>query len=69
MPFDRRFARSMLPVTVLFVSMLWTSGKALRYCSVPVVTIFKNLSVWITAYERAVYGQRISPASRRRSCA
>ena len=60
-PFDRRLARSMLPVTVLFVSMLWTSGKALRYCSVPVVTIFKNLSVFgITAYERAVYGQRIS---------
>ena len=42
-------------------AMLWTSSKALRYCSVPVVTIFKNLSVVaITVYERVVYSDRSS---------
>ena len=42
--FDPKLARKMLPITLLFAAMLWTSSKALRYCSVPVVTIFKNLS-------------------------
>ena len=59
--FDTRLARKMLPVTLLFVAMLWTSSRALRYCSVPVVTIFKNLSVVaITVYERIVYSDRSS---------
>lgn len=59
--FDAQLARRMAPITLLFVSMLWTSSKALRYCSVPVVTIFKNLSVVaITVYERAVYSDRSS---------
>ena len=59
--FDPKLARKMLPITLLFAAMLWTSSKALRYCSVPVVTIFKNLSVVaITGYERLVYSDRSS---------
>ena len=42
---DARLARRMAPITLLFVAMLWTSSRALRRCSVPVVTIFKNLAV------------------------
>ena len=59
--FDPKLARKMLPITLLFAAMLWTSSKALRYCSVPVITIFKNLSVVaITGYERLVYSDRSS---------
>lgn len=59
--FDPKLARKMLPITLLFAVMLWTSSKALRYCSVPVVTIFKNLSVVaITVFERVVYSDRSS---------
>ena len=59
--FDPQLARKMLPITLLFVAMLSTSSKALRFCSVPVVTIFKNLSVVaITVYERVVYSDRSS---------
>lgn len=61
LPLDRRLLRAMLPVTLLFVTMLFTSSRALRHCSVPVVTIFKNSSVvLVTIYEWAVYGQPIS---------
>ena len=47
-------------VTVLFAAMLWTSSRALRFCSVPIVTVFKNVSVvLITLWERVAYGERI----------
>ena len=60
LPFDPALARRMAPVTVMFAAMLWTSSRAFRYCSVPVVTVFKNLSVVaITIWELLVYGQTV----------
>ena len=52
--------RHMAPVTLLFVGMLWTSAQALRSASMPVVTIFKSLSVVsISLYEWHTYGEPI----------
>ena len=60
LPFDPALARRMAPVTAMFAAMLWTSSRAFRYCSVPVVTVFKNLSVVaITIWELFVYGQTV----------
>ena len=58
---DGGLACAMAPVTLFFVAMLWTSSRALRHCSIPVISLFKNLSVaLITAYEWAMYSQPIS---------
>lgn len=51
----------MLPVTALFCLMLWTSGKALRYCSMPLFTVFKNLAVvGTTGWEYYRFGTKVS---------
>lgn len=51
----------MLPVTLLFCAMLWTSGKALRHCSMPLFTVCKNLAVvGTTSYEYFRFGQGLS---------
>lgn len=58
---DLQLLRAMAPVTLLFAAMLGSSSRALRYCSVPVVTIFKNIAVaLITLYEWQVYSQPVS---------
>lgn len=50
---DVSLLRKMAPITLMFAAMLGTSSRALRYSSVPVVTIFKNLSVVaVCAHER-----------------
>lgn len=62
MRMDLQLLRAMVPVTMLFAAMLGSSSRALRYCSVPVVTIFKNISVaLVTVYEWRVYAQPVSP--------
>jgi GDP-mannose transporter len=51
----------MAPVTILFCLMLWTSGKALRYCSMPLFTVCKNLAVvGTTTYEYFRFGAAVS---------
>jgi len=53
----------MIPVTATFGLMLWTSSKALRFCSMPLFTVFKNLAVLgTTAYEWARFGVAVSRA-------
>lgn len=54
--------RTMAPITLLFAAMLGTSSRALRYSSVPVVTIFKNLAVVsVCLYEWRVDRQPLTP--------
>ena len=58
---DLPLLRAMVPITLLFAAMLGTSSRALRLNSVPVVTIFKNLSVVaVCVYEHFVFKQRIT---------
>jgi len=60
-PFSTDVLRSMAPVTVLFSLMLWTSGKALRFVSMPTFTVFKNLAVvGTTAWEFFRFGNKVS---------
>ena len=39
-----------LPISTLLVGMIYTGTKALQYLSVPVYTIFKNLTIIVIAY-------------------
>ena len=47
-PFQMDIAKAWLPCNILFVSMLTTGFFALRFVSVPMVTIFKNMSNMVT---------------------
>jgi multidrug transporter EmrE-like cation transporter len=43
------------PVSFLLVGMIYTGSKALQYLSIPVYTIFKNLTIIITAYGEVLW--------------
>lgn len=43
------------PVSLLLVGMIYTGSKALQYLSIPVYTIFKNLTIIITAYGEVLW--------------
>jgi GDP-mannose transporter len=42
-------------VSVFFVGMIYTSTKALQFLSVPVYTIFKNLTIIVIAYGEVLW--------------
>ncbi|EFQ97499.1 GDP-mannose transporter [Nannizzia gypsea CBS 118893] len=51
-----------LPVSVFFVSMIYTSTKSLQFLSVPVYTIFKNLTIIVIAYGEVLwFGGTVTP--------
>ncbi|KIW12668.1 hypothetical protein PV08_09946 [Exophiala spinifera] len=51
-----------LPVSVVFVGMIYTSTKALQFLSVPVYTIFKNLTIIVIAYGEVLwFGGHVTP--------
>ena len=59
--FQVDIAKKWLPCNILFVSMLCTGFMALRFVSVPMVTIFKNMSNLITVTgDYLIFGQPIS---------
>lgn len=48
-------------MAILMAIMLYTGSKALQFLSVPVFTIFKNLSIIIVAYgETKVFGGHVT---------
>eukprot|EP00042_Codosiga_hollandica_P024491 m.103348 g.103348 ORF g.103348 m.103348 type:complete len:323 (-) comp51568_c0_seq1:166-1134(-) len=50
-----------MPVTVLFAVMLFSGSKTLAYLSIPIVTVFKNMTNLLIAYgDWAWFGQTIS---------
>lgn len=50
-----------LPVTILLVGMIYTATKALKFLSIPVYTIFKNLAIIFIAYgEKLVFGNPVT---------
>lgn len=52
------------PISVLLVGMIYTGTKALQFLSVPVYTIFKNLTIIVIAYGEVLwFGGSVSPAS------
>ncbi|KZF25872.1 GDP-mannose transporter [Xylona heveae TC161] len=50
------------PVSVFFVGMIYTSTKSLQFLSVPVYTIFKNLTIIVIAYGEVLwFGGSLTP--------
>ncbi|KAG6039357.1 GDP-mannose transporter 2 [Claviceps citrina] len=61
-PFDSLKAKTWFPVALMLVAMIYTGNKALQFLSVPVYTIFKNLTIIVIAYgEVFLFGSSVSP--------
>nr|ADE10074.1 DUF6 [Tremella fuciformis] len=48
--FDKNDAKAWWPISSLLVAVIYTGSKALQYLSIPVYTIFKNLTIILIAY-------------------
>ncbi|KAG5915444.1 GDP-mannose transporter into the lumen of the Golgi [Claviceps africana] len=60
--FDPVKARKWFPISLLLVGMIYTSTKALQFLSVPVYTIFKNLTIIVIAYGEVLwFGGNVTP--------
>lgn len=57
-----RDVRTWFPISALMALMLYTGGKSLQYLTVPLFTIFKNLTIILVAYgEKLVFGSTVTP--------
>ncbi|KAI6001051.1 hypothetical protein F5J12DRAFT_723929 [Pisolithus orientalis] len=48
--FDTKDAKTWFPISALLVSVIYTGSKSLQYLSIPIYTIFKNLTIILIAY-------------------
>ncbi|KAF9221414.1 UDP-galactose transporter [Gyrodon lividus] len=53
--FDTQDAKAWFPISVLLVSVIYTGSKSLQYLSIPVYTIFKNLTIILIAYGEVMW--------------
>lgn len=53
--FNMDEARKWFPISLLLIIMIYTSSKALQYLSIPVYTIFKNLTIILIAYGEVLW--------------
>jgi GDP-mannose transporter len=61
-PFDSDRAKKWFPISLLLVGMIYSSTKALQFLSVPVYTIFKNLTIIVIAYGEVLwFGGGVTP--------
>ncbi|CAM1510306.1 Fc.00g006410.m01.CDS01 [Cosmosporella sp. VM-42] len=61
-PFDSDKAKKWFPISLLLVGMIYTSTKSLQFLSVPVYTIFKNLTIIVIAYGEVLwFGGNVTP--------
>jgi len=62
--FEWKMAMAWLPVNIIFVGMLSSSFFALRYLSVPMITVFKQLSNFLTLLgEWYLFGHTATPGA------
>ncbi|ETS77311.1 GDP-mannose transporter [Pestalotiopsis fici W106-1] len=54
-PFDVGKAQRWFTISVLLVGQIYTGNKALQFLSVPVFTIFKNLTIIVIAYGEVLW--------------
>jgi len=60
--FDLRDAKAWFPISFLLVSVIYTGSKSLQFLSIPVYTIFKNLTIIFIAYGEVIWwGGRVTP--------
>ncbi|KAH8168461.1 GDP-mannose transporter [Sarocladium implicatum] len=61
-PFEQEKAKKWFPISCLLVGMIYTGNRSLQYLSVPVYTIFKNLTIIAIAYgEVWVFDSKVTP--------
>ncbi|KAG8220865.1 hypothetical protein J3R82DRAFT_2360 [Butyriboletus roseoflavus] len=53
--FDIQDAKAWFPVSALLVSVIYTGSKSLQYLTIPVYTIFKNLTIILIAYGEVMW--------------
>lgn len=53
--FDSKDARVWFPISALLVSVIYTGSKSLQYLSIPIYTIFKNLTIILIAYGEVLW--------------
>ncbi|GAA5873036.1 hypothetical protein JCM3774_000320, partial [Rhodotorula dairenensis] len=59
---DREDARRWFPISFMLVLVIYTGSKSLQYLSVPVYTIFKNLTIILIAYGEVLwFGGSVTP--------
>jgi len=59
--FDSKDAKAWFPISFLLVSVIYTGSKSLQYLSIPVYTIFKNLTIILIAYGEVIwFGGRVT---------
>jgi len=59
--FDVQDAKAWFPISFLLVSVIYTGSKSLQFLSIPVYTIFKNLTIILIAYGEVLwFGGRVT---------
>ncbi|KAH9852099.1 UDP-galactose transporter [Lenzites betulinus] len=59
--FDSKDAKNWFPISVMLVGVIYTGSKSLQYLSIPVYTIFKNLTIILIAYGEVIwFGGRVT---------
>jgi len=59
--FDSGDAKRWFPISFLLVSVIYTGSKSLQFLSIPVYTIFKNLTIILIAYGEVLwFGGRVT---------
>ncbi|KAF2115049.1 hypothetical protein BDV96DRAFT_493992 [Lophiotrema nucula] len=53
--FNSDEAKKWFPISLLLIGMIYTSTKALKFLSIPVYTIFKNLTIILIAYGEVLW--------------
>lgn len=53
--FNNEDAKYWSPIAMLLVAMIYTSSKALQFLSIPIYTIFKNLTIILIAYGEVIW--------------
>ncbi|KAF9104325.1 GDP-mannose transporter [Mortierella sp. GBA35] len=52
---DRAEAKKWFPISLTLVAMVYTGSKSLQYLSIPLYTIFKNLTIILIAYGEVLW--------------
>lgn len=59
--FDMKDAKTWFPISFLLVLVIYTGSKSLQFLSIPVYTIFKNLTIILIAYGEVLwFGGRVT---------
>ncbi|KAJ7257883.1 hypothetical protein B0H12DRAFT_1110413 [Mycena haematopus] len=59
--FDMQDARAWFPISFMLVTVIYTGSKSLQFLSIPVYTIFKNLTIILIAYGEVFwFGGRVT---------